>query len=101
MKTQGKHTPGPWYVEERNPAEYDITTGEDGDDVALVRTDHFLDNGKANARLIAAAPELLNQCYATLRQLEQVYIKGDPKTEGLCLSIRGLKGVISKAEGRA
>lgn len=53
-----------------------------------------------NPDLVASAPELLDQCRNTLRQLEQVYIKGDPKTEGLCLSIRGLRGVIAKAEGR-
>ena len=50
-------------------------------------------------RLEAEKKELLNQCHHALRQMEQVYTKGDPKTEGLCLSIRGLRAALKKAKG--
>lgn len=43
---------------------------------------------------------MLAQCKLTLEQLERTYTPHDPKTEGLCLSIRGLRAVIAKAEGR-
>ncbi len=53
---EAEHTPGPWYAEERDPSEWYVTTGQDGRDIAILET---ISNGKANARLIAAAPELL------------------------------------------
>lgn len=57
---------------------------------------------EANAALIVRAVNnheaLLDACRNALRQIEQVYTKGDPKTEGLCLSIRGLRQAIEQAE---
>lgn len=62
MKT--KHTKGPWFLFDDGNREdsSDIITvpGEDGsEDVAIIPTDLPLKQRKANARLIAAAPDLL------------------------------------------
>jgi hypothetical protein len=93
-----KHTPGKW---ETWGGGLNVRTVVGQDFVALCGANGYPpENMVANARLIASAPELLQQCKNTLRQIKQVYIKGDTKTEGLCLSIKGLRGVIAKAEGK-
>ena len=62
------HTPGPWFVTSQD----DYPTGEVSADPMGVRTvvTTYGDDAKANARLIAAAPELaaaLVDCVRTLR----------------------------------
>jgi hypothetical protein len=54
-----QHTPGPWAVG-RKFSTFWIITGY-GKDVASVKLSRFVDNStnEANARLIAAAPDLL------------------------------------------
>ena len=61
------HTPGPWYVDEtRNISSFAVVPESPTEAVHIVcacrcrhrRTDHF-DEALANARLIAAAPNLL------------------------------------------
>jgi hypothetical protein len=72
--TETKHTPGPWkIVEQRFPV--CIIEGEDGTCVVgNVSGQPGLDGQTANARLIAAAPELLEalrDCLATLDGLKR------------------------------
>jgi hypothetical protein len=64
MKTEPKHTPGPWVSKPTASLgpQYAVYTESDGHDIAIVY-DHG--NTEANARLIAAAPEL----YSALKQL--------------------------------
>ena len=56
MNAQTKHTPGPWEVHGNN-----IVATKGNVDVAVIcySGEHFTGEDKANARLIAAAPELL------------------------------------------
>jgi hypothetical protein len=54
-----KCTPGPWEVSD-NPRETTIV-GKNGSFICEVQT-HLLEEELANARLIAAAPELLDAC---------------------------------------
>ena len=58
MKT--KHTPGPWVIE--NNRSFPMIVARDGGkyDGACICPE--VCNGEANARLIAAAPELLEAC---------------------------------------
>lgn len=61
MKTQ--HTPAPWTIKEHEDKNHgiDITEGDNGKVIANV-TSHFIaehTEAQANAKLIAAAPELL------------------------------------------
>ena len=63
--TDAKHTPGPWHYEksEHWPHEFVITgSNEHGGYVLpiLGRTHNWPHNAEANARLIAAAPDLLS-----------------------------------------
>ncbi len=78
-----KHTPGPWHVDPKSPEESFFEgvniLRHDGlaVAVALHNGDIFAPEHEANARLIAAAPELL----LTLNELLEAYSKPD---ERLC-----------------
>jgi hypothetical protein len=56
-----KHTPGPWTVGEQNPADNTIAikAGKLSPLAYCAPRPHWDDTQKANARLIAAAPDLL------------------------------------------
>ncbi|MNP01590.1 hypothetical protein D3C76_934120 [compost metagenome] len=57
-----KHTPGPWaYWSGYNP--YDKIEAQvtaEGGDIVIASYNHLIAEGEANARLIAAAPDLLD-----------------------------------------
>lgn len=56
-----KHTPGPWdYWSGYNP--YDKIEAQvtaEGGDIVIASYNHMIEQGEANAKLIAAAPDLL------------------------------------------
>jgi len=94
-----KHTPGPWSIARSGfPVDaFGILSG----DMAIGQTVYIEDYDEhlANARLIAAAPEMLEACKQALRRIEQLDIDADPAvgpdpTQDL------LKAVIAKAEGK-
>lgn len=92
-KEQVKHTPGPWKTDFTCPPEavVAVNTPDDGGDIICNAPDDAEDSmrrWKANARLIAAAPELLEACRKAL-------------TCGLASYVRELVfNAIAKAEGR-
>ncbi|MDQ3159314.1 MAG: hypothetical protein M3P98_04250 [bacterium] len=57
METKAKHTPGPWIIDSGETDEYVIREPR-GEAVAVI-CDSVLGEDDPNARLIAAAPELL------------------------------------------
>lgn len=90
-----KHTPGPWraeYTNDTGPEDdcfqqwWDIVN-DDGDTIAEVYRE-------ANARLIAAAPELLNSLRRVLRMLEI----NDARLANFG-EIEEARSIISRAEG--
>ena len=97
-----KHTPRPWRTIESTNKTMRTVVGPDflGQgyiaDVNLCRTSDAQDvDGEANARLIAAAPELL-QLVKDMR--EAFYVKGTRKA--LLAVMERSKSVMEKAEGR-
>ncbi len=65
-----KHTPGPWAVRE-NIATNDMRIGPpDKVAVAILRSDAHAENLDANARLIAAAPDLLAELHGLCNAIE-------------------------------
>ena len=97
-----KHTPGPWRTIESINTTMRTVVGPDFPgqgyiaDVNLCRTNDAQDvDGEANARLIAAAPELL-QLVKDMR--EAFYVKGTRKA--LLAVMERSKSVMEKAEGR-
>ena len=84
-----KHTPGTWVA---NGLE--VQVADDGWVLAeIVDTN---DEGKTNARLIAAAPEMLAACEAMLRAFERSVIGMYPDERAACQFARA---AIAKAIG--
>lgn len=88
-----KHTPGPWHDEDGR-----IYTGK----FQVASTEWARKEHRANARLIASAPSLLEACRKALADLEDVYEQAE-LSEPLRLNVVGsigrLIGVIAAAEG--
>lgn len=89
MKNQ--HTEGPWEIRE-TPTGYSLRAKffEMDECVGIIQKQY--DNAQANARLIAAAPELLRQVVSIHAQV----IDRNAHREELC----GTCKLIAKAEGR-
>lgn len=108
MKT--KHTPGPWKVSEtadENNNEIIVYEAghEKGAGIASVSPLPFYssESQRANAQLIAAAPELLEVCRDLLEIVEFEYAN-DPEPEDLTSwkrAIKAARALIAKAEGNA
>lgn len=94
-----RHTPAPWTIDNR--AIYG-TNGMLKPFIASVEDDHGDGETAANARLIAAAPDLLDACRCALADLEGLaeancFSLGDPAH----LTIKELRAAIVKATGEA
>lgn len=101
MTTQ--HTPGPWSVEtdhHNNAPEY-IRAYADGEmyDLASVLCDET-GNAKTNARLIAAAPDLLNMLRNAENWFREYDVQNGPDS-GAQLLLEDIRAAIAKATGAA
>lgn len=107
-----KHTPGPWRIEDKDTFPYieadqgkkwnnptichlyqDVTPFDSVTCGAWLKA---FDNATANARLIAAAPDLLNALERIVKELGASGYKGDTE-EPSC--IHTARAVIAKARG--
>lgn len=96
------HTPGPWGVEQTTVSNWIGRMRADGSKVEYIVAhtdrdslrDDVLVRNDANARLIAAAPELLDACAQALSRFEQ---DGWPLNEANTAAIKLLREAISKA----
>jgi len=100
MEQKNQYTPGPWKVNKdfKIPViEYDL--GDGGEPLPIVGTVHGVDRDMciANARLIAAAPELLEAAEAILMKQEDESWFRLPKN---CSEIKMLRDAVSKATGQ-
>lgn len=93
MNTQ--HTPGPWEIGRCNPEapEQLLNIMSHGSGIAVVRHGGH-PKAEANARLIAAAPELLHALEAAMPILDAFN-----RTEGCKSTLALAIAVISKAKG--
>lgn len=105
------HTPGPWSV--------DSESGNDGEAEVIVAADRTIcwtadtftdeegaaitDEDRANARLIAAAPELLSCCRELLAIVEDEYANDryPEELKSWKRTISDTAKAIAKAEGRS
>ena len=91
-----KHTPGPWIYEDG-----DVLGGPGG--IACVvplNSANGMEEGKSNAHLIAAAPELLavlKGMTKVFKRVTETYTPDDPDCEWLAYAHEA----IAKAEGRS
>jgi hypothetical protein len=93
----GAHTPGPWSFTRRNTGcnRYANVLSQDGRRIAFVYSEgskYSIENAEANARLIAAAPALLNMLQ---RMLDETAGGGRP-----CLcTLEHARNALAKAKG--
>lgn len=105
------HTPGPWRVEysTRNGAALRIEADDDrpGGLGSVVRQNGIgmpaCDVGKANARLIAAAPDLLAACKNALSEMNARidFATANREPVPVFIGIADLHAAIAKAEARS
>lgn len=108
LSKASSHTPGPWYLEEFQHGPTQIKDQTQNRVLADVRQWNG-GQGKANARLIAAAPELLEALKAAIGFVGKVAADCDnninPATAYLGTTaarwLGEMEDVIAKAEGRA
>jgi len=89
-----KHTPGPWTVIENSSGKHLVCA----DHPQAAHFDIALTSGPdsvANARLIAAAPELLEACQRYIAEREEIGLSCDSA------AVRGIRAAIAKATGSA
>lgn len=98
--SMSKHTPGPWNIRRAQfpvDGEYDYAIYSDVDRVLAEvfgrAGQNIFPPAEANARLIAAAPDLL----AAAKLIASFAVSWEPLTPG---DIRMLTDAIAKAEGR-
>ena len=89
-----KHTPGPWTYEQISNNAYVID--ENGSAVMLYRNPD--DEMKANARLIAAAPELLEALEGMLAIDQENHQRGHDDDD-VCKEVQTARAAIAKAKG--
>lgn len=94
---KSKHTPGPWNIKRPNPEGFgnpmSLIIDKTGFGVAELFTCNNAEEQKANARLIAAAPELLAWTVELLKQVKQ---DNPNKMAGI---IEHVENLISRAGG--
>jgi hypothetical protein len=95
METKITYTPAPWkivgVITDNEPNEYHITTGQWGNSETIALVIY-----EPNARLISAAPELLEACKKLLGTCGHSEYVPDEK----CDSCTTAKVAIAKAEGK-
>ena len=84
-------TPGPW-----QESEGEIYRGNDP--ICDIIDYHGSEIDKANARLIASAPELYEQCKLFERAIVELLMQGET---GADYELEKLREVLAKADGRA
>lgn len=102
--SEAKHTPGPWRSELDADGDHGIFYATDliavtdgwGDSST---SDRSLDEDKANAHLIAAAPELLDALHQARLQIDYLHEKFRITGTGNTVLTR-IDEAIAKAEGR-
>lgn len=110
--TQTTHTPGPWVIHEWGIGDSVIeVNGPDGAQIAEIdtlrestETEHVRASGehRANARLIAAAPDLLAACKAADGAFDRIEAQGaDGDSEAWKMAFaawQNVRAAIAKAE---
>lgn len=92
-----KHTPGPWHIGLRQPSSDKFIYGSNGGEVADCNMEsNFPEENLANARLIAAAPELLEALRDALGSL--IEARDEHDFNSAC-TIKIAQDAIAKAEG--
>ena len=92
-------TQGPWTSEDCTPGESaGLCYAINSEHTVVARTTDGWKEARANARLIASAPELYEQCKLFERALVELQMQGET---GVDEELEKLREVLAKADGRA
>jgi hypothetical protein len=91
-----KHTPGPWEFDDKHSSGFPLLCLYAADNRNPFHGSRSDDEQNANARLIAAAPELLEALRAITDQLERI---GDTRYDKDGQYIDAARAAIAKATG--
>lgn len=97
------HTPGPWragYGSQAERGEFMIVRAEEIDGQPYIATCYsgsVVGSHEANARLIAAAPELLEVCRGLVREAEDTFIDPEEMSSEFVALWKAAKVAIAKA----
>lgn len=99
MNPQAKHTPGEWRVERTN-FRHEIVAGNTWVAIVLharesAQAPESREEQEANARLIAAAPELLEACKALIDELKRYEVVRPQAAD----AVRRAEEIVRKAGG--
>lgn len=95
--TKPTFTKGPWKSEDCTPGESEgLCFAIKSEDTVIARTTDGWNEARANARLIAAAPELFEQCKLLEKVLTEAIMSGD---SGADLELDQLRELLAKVEG--
>lgn len=102
-----KHTPGPWFVPTPSQdafGDYVIQSGSNGGYGVIATTNpKGIEHPEANARLIAAAPDLLAACKAAYEVIHQDALTDpadkSPEYNPMIKLAAQLRNAITQAEG--
>lgn len=105
MNVEAKHTPGPWRVADKTTKTkgFVILDGYNREVANVYQRPDYMPKEReadaANARLIAAAPEMLHALYAAEMGIAELCHGQHPDNE--CWNtLRDIRAAIAKAEGR-
>ena len=94
MSEKQTHTPGPWVVKHDEKGLPFI--GVESDPLTYNGTIASVDTSEKDARLIASAPEMLEQCKLFEKLLTVMIMEGD---SGADLERDNLRAILDKVEG--
>jgi len=102
-----KHTPGPWFVDHKSP--FLVRAGDDidGRHIAHIGPANYtprFDVDEPNAKLIAAAPDLLEAAQLALQIAESWIhdqLDGTSSIDGALLHLDPVRAAIARARGEA
>lgn len=92
-----KHTPGPWHIQQGDDGEM-LIKPIPGQVVAVVEPQADKEEEAANARLIAAAPELLEALMSILEYAPQMELCMASRYGGESFTYVNFRGYIADAE---
>jgi hypothetical protein len=108
------HTPGPWRVDPGSPQDIQCAGGEiastwntlcNGEEFRVTGACTDMATSLANARLIAAAPDLLAACKLAIPEISCLFNQAYHRREtperdpSVCAALDALKAAIAAAEG--
>jgi|GEM_PF-6336964 len=96
-----KHSPGPWSFQNHGSQILDARSGSSQTLVAKVEVNTYRDEGRYNALLISAAPELLAGYEAIKNSIQQARVHGNDWRRELALIENTVDAAIAKATGAA